>query len=275
MKNKLIAAALALAAGHANAGNVLVVLSDADRLQLQDGKTLKTGFFLNELMQPVQEFVRQGHTVVFATPKGRAPTADPKSDDVQFFGGDQAAHASAKALLATLKLTSAKDAPVISLAKVAALGYDKFDAVFVPGGHAPMQDLLKDRDLGKLLQHFHAKGKPTGLTCHGTIALLAALPDAGGYVKMLESGQRASPAAAWIYSGYRMTVFSNEEEQQSAAFLEGGRMKLYPQDGLEAAGAKFVGGKAWAPNVIEDRELITGQNPQSALAVAQAMGRRL
>jgi putative intracellular protease/amidase len=52
-------------------------------------------------------------------------------------------------------------------------------------------------------------------------------------------------------------------------------MKLVPQDGLVAAGGDFVEGKPWSENVVEDRELISGQNPQSAKGVAAAMLKRL
>jgi len=274
MKKIIMAGLLAAAASFANAGNVLVVLSDQDKLDLKDGKVMETGFFLNELMEPVQTFIAAGHTVVFATPSGRAPSADQKSDDVNFWGGNEKARQESKALLATLKLTSNSGSPAISLAEVKKIGYDKFDAVFVPGGHIPMQDLLKDKDLGALLTHFHDHQKVTGLTCHGTIALLSTIPDAKGYVAKLEAGQRVQPSQ-WIYKGYKMTAFTNEEEEQAKGFLNGGQMKLFPQDGLVAAGASFVEAKPWSANVVEDRELISGQNPQSAKAVAEAMLKKM
>lgn len=274
MKKTLIAGLLAAAANFANAGTVLVVVSDLDKLDLKDGKVMQTGFFINELMEPVQAFIAAGHTVVFATPSGKAPSADQKSDDVNFWGGDEKARQESRALLATLKLTAKSGSPAISLAQVKRVGYDKFDAVFVPGGHIPMQDLLKDKNLGELLTDFHNKNKPTGMTCHGTIALLSAVPDARGYVAMLEAGKRPAPAN-WIYKGYKMTAFTNEEEEQAKGFLNGGHMKLFPQDGLVAAGGDFVEGKPWSVNVVEDRELISGQNPQSAKAVAAAMLKRL
>jgi putative intracellular protease/amidase len=274
MKKTILAGLLAAAANFATAGTVLVVVSDQDKLDLQDGKVMQTGFFLNELMEPVQAFIAAGHTVVFATPSGKAPSADQKSDDVNFWGGDEKGRQESKALLATLKLTSKTGSPAISLAQVKKIGYDKFDAVFVPGGHIPMQDLLKDKSLGELLTNFHNNNKITGLTCHGTIALLSAIPDARGYVGKLESGQRSQPSQ-WIYAGYKMTAFTNEEEEQAKGFLNGGRMKLFPQDGLTAAGANFVEAKAWSEHVVEDRELISGQNPQSAKAVAAAMLKKL
>jgi putative intracellular protease/amidase len=274
MKKTIIAGLLAAAANFANAGTVLVVVSDQDKLDLKDGKVMQTGFFINELMEPVQAFIAAGHTVVFATPSGKASFADQKSDDVNFWGGNEKARQESKALLATLKLTSKTGSPAISLAQVKRIGYDKFDAVFIPGGHIPMQDLLKDKSLGELLTDFHNKNKTTGLTCHGTIALLSAIPDARGYVAGLEAGKR-EPAANWIYKGYKMTAFTNEEEEQAKGFLAGGHMKLFPQDGLTAAGGAFVEAKPWSENVIEDRELISGQNPQSAKAVAAAIVKRL
>jgi putative intracellular protease/amidase len=274
MKKTIIAGLLAAAANFATAGTVLVVVSDQDKLNLQDGKVMQTGFFLNELMEPVQTFIAAGHTVVFATPSGKAPSADQKSDDVSFFGGNEKARQESKALLATLKLTAKTGSPAISLAQVKKIGYDKFDAVFVPGGHIPMQDLLKNKDLGELLTNFHSNSKITGLTCHGTIALLSTVPDAHGYVAKLEAGQRPQPSQ-WIYKDYKMTAFTNEEEEQAKGFLNGGHMKLFPQDGLVAAGANFVEAKAWSENVVEDRELISGQNPQSAKAVALAMVKKL
>jgi putative intracellular protease/amidase len=274
MKKTLIAGLLAAATQFAHAGTVLVVLSDQDKLDLKDGKVMQTGFFLNELMEPVQTFIAAGHTVVFATPSGKAPSADQKSDDVNFWGGNEQARQESKALLATLKLTASSGSPAISLAQVKKVGYDKFDAVFVPGGHIPMQDLLKNQELGELLTNFHHQQKVTGLTCHGTIALLSAIPSARAYVGQLEAGQRTQPSQ-WIYSGYKMTAFTNEEEEQAKGFLNGGHMKLFPQDGLVAAGANFVEAKPWSSNVVEDRELISGQNPQSAKAVAQAMVKRL
>ena len=103
MKKMMIAGLLAAAANFASAGTVLVVVSDQDKLDLKDGKVMQTGFFINELMEPVQAFIAAGHTVVFATPSGKASVADQKSDDVNFWGGNEAARQQSKALLATLK----------------------------------------------------------------------------------------------------------------------------------------------------------------------------
>ncbi|MDD0841603.1 type 1 glutamine amidotransferase domain-containing protein [Pseudomonas sp. Gutcm_11s] len=271
-----LATALAAASLGAQAANVLVVLSDADHLDLKDGKVYPTGFFLNELMQPTKLLLDAGHSVTFATPNGLAPTMDVTSDNAQYFGGDAANLAEHKALLEKLRLTQADASPVISLARVEQIGYPHFDALYVPGGHAPMQDLLRSPQLGKLLRAFHAEGKTTALVCHGPIALLSALPDAAGYVQRLERDNTAKAGQEWIYSGYRMTVISNQEEEQAKQALNGGAMKFYPQTGLQQAGGSYSSNTSpWTPHMVVDRELITGQNPASAQQVGEELLRRL
>lgn len=258
----------------AQAANVLVVLSDTDTLELKAGKTFSTGFYLNETMQPVKMLLDAGHNITFVTPTGRAPTLDKGSINPMFFGGDTKAMQQYIDLLDKLAVTSPTESPVISLARAEQIGYEKFDAVYVPGGHAPMQDLSISKDLGKLLQAFHHSSKPTALVCHGPIALISTLPKATEFTASLERSNTA-PTQKWIYSGYQMTVFSNAEEEASKAQLKGGEMKFYPQTALEQAGAKFQAKELWQANVVEDRELITGQNPASAIGVGEKLLARL
>ncbi len=148
-RHLIFTAALGLSALHAQAASVLVVLSDADHLDLKDGKVFPTGFYLNELMQPVKRLLDAGHQVTFATPGGLAPTLDKSSDDKKYFNNDDAAWRTHRALLDALKLTSPEASPVISLARAAQRGYGEFDALYIPGGHAPMQDLLTSRGGGR------------------------------------------------------------------------------------------------------------------------------
>ncbi len=275
--NKLtVATVFALAASSAQAANVLVVLSDADHLDLKDGKVFPTGFYLNELMQPVKLLRDAGHRITFATPTGQAPTVDQKSVDAMYFNNDATDLQVHQALLEELALTSKEVSPVVSLSRIEQIGYDRFDAVYIPGGHAPMQDLLKSRALGRLLTNFHNRGKTTALVCHGPIALLSTLPDANGFVASMESAGKAARAPEWIYSGYKVTVISNQEELQAKPQLGGGEMKFYPQTALQQAGAQYRSNTApWTANVVIDRELITGQNPSSAVGVARELLGRL
>ncbi|MGP6426735.1 type 1 glutamine amidotransferase domain-containing protein [Pseudomonas pharyngis] len=269
------ALSLSVAALNAQAANVLVVLSDSDHLDLKDGKVFSTGFYLNELMQPVKLLLDAGHTVTFATPTGKAPTLDRSSDDKMYFNNDVAALQTHKALLQQLKITSPGESPVISLSRVEQVGYEHFDAVYIPGGHAPMQDLLHSQALGKLLNNFHQTGKTTALVCHGPIALLSTLTDPTAFTHQLETG-KATTASNWTYAGYTFTVISNQEEEIAKGLLNGGAMKFYPQTALEKAGGVFSSNTApWASHVVVDRELVTGQNPASALAVGKTLVDRL
>ncbi|RNF84440.1 type 1 glutamine amidotransferase domain-containing protein [Montanilutibacter psychrotolerans] len=276
LRKLALSVVLALTAASAHAANVLVVLSDADHLDLQDGKAFPTGFYLNELMQPVKLLRDAGHTITFATPTGQAPTVDQTSVNPMYFNNDATDLAAHQALLDSLALTSKENSPVLSLSRIEQIGYDRYDAVYVPGGHAPMQDLLKSPALGRLLSAFHNRGKPTALVCHGPIALLSTLPDASGFVAAMESRGQAARVPQWIYSGYQVTVISNQEEEQAKPQLGGGQMKFYPQTALQQAGVQYRSNTApWAANVVVDRELITGQNPASAVGVANALLSRL
>ncbi|WLG87086.1 type 1 glutamine amidotransferase domain-containing protein [Pseudomonas cucumis] len=271
-----LTAALASTSLAASADNVLVVLSDSAKLDLKDGKVFATGFYLNELLQPVKMLLDAGHNITFATPNGDVPTVDKTSIDKMYFNNDEAALQTYKDLLDQLKLTLPEQSPVISLSRVEQIGYAHFDAVYIPGGHAPMQDLLHSHPLGRLLADFHAQGKTTALVCHGPIALLSTLPDAENFTQQLQTAKPAQGRADWIYAGYKMTVISNKEEEEAKGLLNGGAMKFYPQTALENAGGVYRSNASnWTPNVVIDRELITGQNPASAIEVGKALLGRL
>lgn len=260
---------------NAQAANVLVVLSDSDHLDLKDEKVFATGFYLNELMQPVKLLLDAGHSVTFATPTGKAPTLDQSSNDRMYFNDDLAALQEHKALLEKIKITSPGESPVISLSRAEQIGYEHFDAIYVPGGHAPMQDLLHSAALGRLLNHFHTNNKTTALVCHGPIALLSTLSDPTTFTRKLEAGHKTK-GSGWIYAGYKVTVISNQEEELAKGLLKGGSMKFYPQTALEQAGGLYSSNTTpWSSHVVIDRELVTGQNPSSALDVGNVLLERL
>ncbi|MBV4521145.1 type 1 glutamine amidotransferase domain-containing protein [Pseudomonas sp. SWRI74] len=270
-----LAITISASAFNVQAGNVLIVLSDSDHLDLKDQKVFATGFYLNELMQPVKLLLDAGHSVTFATPTGKAPTLDKSSTDKMYFSNDIAALQEHKALLDRLKITLPGESPVISLSRVEQIGYEHFDAVYVPGGHAPMEDLLHSANLGKLLNNFHDNGKTTALVCHGPIALLSTLSDSNAFTRQLETGGKTAPHG-WTYAGYKFTVISNQEEELAKGLLNGGTMKFYPQTALEQAGGVYSSNTSpWTSHVVIDRELVTGQNPGSALDLGKVILERL
>ena len=133
-----------------------------------------------------------------------------------------------------------------------------FEGVFVPGGHGSMVDFADNADIGRVLRLMHGAGRPIAALCHGPAALLSA-PDADG---------------VWMFDGYQMTAFTDEEEDQTKAGKIG--MPWHLEAALKNRGAIFDDGDAaWVSHVVVDRNLITGQNPGSAEAVAGALLKRL
>jgi putative intracellular protease/amidase len=255
-------------------GKVLVVMSSANALDLKDGKTYSTGYYLNEFVVPYRKLVEAGYEPVIANPKGDRPVMDVNSNNAMFFGGDDAARADALKFAEGL---AALDHPK-TLASVVAEGTQGYVGLFIPGGHAPMADLLKDKNLGKILTSFHDTGRPTGIVCHGPIVLLSALPDPDAFIASMIAGdgKASSLNAGWPYAGYRLTVFATGEEQalEGPSGL-GGNVQYYPVNALAEAGARVETIANWHPNVVVDRELITGQQPMSAPAFGDALVAKL
>ncbi|OCQ21039.1 thiamine biosynthesis protein ThiJ [Pseudoalteromonas luteoviolacea] len=260
------------------ADEILVVMSDTAQMTLKNGSNYETGVYLNELMEPVKLFLEAGHTLTFASPKGMAPRLDPVSDTPDhFLDVSQENYAAHKALFNQLMIDDKTHSPVMSFSRIEQIGIEQFDAVFVPGGHAPLGDLVSNAQLGQFLRHFNAKQKPTGLVCHGPVALLSALPNAQQFEQQMKSNGKATAAKGWVYDGYKMTTFSNSEEAVATKYYLGGDELFYwPQDALTKAGGKYTRGEQdWQPHIVIDRELITGQNNKSSVGVAKALLEKL
>jgi putative intracellular protease/amidase len=252
-------------------GKVLVLVSSGHGLPLKDGKVYAgAGYYLNELTVPTRALMKEGYEITFANPKGNTPQLDVHSAVPDFFGGDEAR------LQDYLKfrdsLTGLKNPTRIS--DVIASGLDQYDAVFVPGGHGPMIDLLDDPDAGTVMRHFHQTSKPTAVLCHGPISLLSALPNSTEVVAALAAGDAAgarAKAQGWIYAGYKMTIFSTAEEQQREPLEIGGKVLFYPDFALRTAGGDVSVLAPWQSYVLQDRELISGQNPFSDEALLKLL----
>lgn len=143
----------------------------------------------------------------------------------------------------------------LSLAKMSDADMLSYDAIFFPGGHGPMVDLYQNADVKRILQLFHPTEKIIAAVCHGPAALLAA-------------GE--GPDGAWMFDGYKIAAFTDEEEDQTP-FGKLGMPWLLEKE-LKLAGAVFDDGdSAWGSFVVADRNLLTGQNPESAEAIADAI----
>jgi putative intracellular protease/amidase len=252
-------------------GKVLVIGSNATRIELQGGGWAATGQYLNETVVPALALIEAGYDVVLATPDGTKPHIDKLSDSVGHFGGDEAALAQARRFWVE---NSAMN-QVQSLREVIADGLDDYAGLFFPGGHAPAVDLMQDAKVGTILRHFHKQAKPTALLCHGPVAVAAAMPHAREFRAALvagDAGKAAEWAQGWQYAGYRMTVFSTSEEKIVEDNILHAKLYFYMPDALRIAGGEVVTGSIdFEPHVIVDRELITGQNPRSDHPIAKAL----
>ena len=248
-----------------NKGTILVIGSGAHSIILKDGTEEHAGYYLNEMTVPPRAAIAAGYEIVLATPGGKIPVMDPQSAVPSYFGGSDDALQEA---LEFVKNFPAMQSPQ-SMRSVINQGLDRYIAVYVPGGHPPMIDLMEDSDLGEILRYFHVNGKPTVLLCHGPVAIAAALPKAKEFRAALAAGdeERAKKLAeGWQYAGYRMTAFSNDEEHWVEDTYMGGRkVPFYINDALRIAGGKveISDNGIFQSYAVQDRELITGQNPPS------------
>ncbi len=215
-----------------------MVLTSHDQL----GNTgRKTGFWLEEFAAPYFVFADAGVELTLASPKGGQPPVDPKSDlpenqtpAMERFKKDDKAK---KALSQT--------------AKLADMNAEDFDTIFYVGGHGPLWDLAESSVSINLIESFYNSGKPVALVCHSPGVL-----------------HRVTYKGAPIVKGKRVTGFSNSEEE------EVNLTKVVPflvEDELKRLGGHFEKAPNWQSFVITDGRLITGQNPASSTAAAQAL----
>jgi putative intracellular protease/amidase len=220
---------------------ILFVMTGAGHWTLADGTEHPTGYWAEEFVAPHQAFTGAGHEVVVATPGGVVPTVDQASLTAEVVGGQDVADAMTAALSAAAELKSPITLEGADLAEYA--------AVFYTGGHGPMEDLAVDTDSARVLTGVMDAGKPVGVICHGLAALLAT-----------ERPDNTSP-----FTGYRVTGFTKAEETQTGL---ADRAEWILEDRLVALGVRFSAGEPWAPHVVVDRNVHTGQNPASSAPLA-------
>jgi len=218
---------------------VLIVLTSHDQLG-NTGK--KTGFWLEEFAAPYYVLKDAGVDIVLASPAGGQPPLDPGSTAPDFltsaterFEQDPVAQ---EALANTKKLSD--------------IVADDFDAVFYPGGHGPLWDLVSDQHSIQLLAHMSAHQKPIAAVCHAPVVFRDVLTAEG----------------APLVQGKQITCFSNSEEEAV------GLTEVVPElveDMLMKKGGQYSKAEDWHPYVVTDGWLVTGQNPASSQGTAEAL----
>jgi len=216
--------------------NCLLITTSNNRL----GDTLhKTGVWLEDLAAPYFVFRDAGEFVTIASPKGGQVPLDPicrsKEEETgntkRFQGDTQAMYHFSHSL--PLKEVRAED----------------FDLVFVAGGYGAMWDFPGNEDLKRLLDDFNIQRKPIGLVGHAVVALIEL------------KAKNGEP----LVKGRGITGFSNREEKLMGV---GETPPFLLETKLLSLGANYLAGTDFSSYVVVDGNIITGQNPDSAVETA-------
>ena len=223
---------------------VLIVLSAADKWTRADGSTYDSGVWAEEFIVMDEKLVDAGMEVDIATPGGIEPTIDARSLDPKIVGEDQVHRFRNYLTRNAARLRK----PLV----LAGIDLARYDALVIPGGHGPVEDLYKDPDMGRLLVEANRESKIIASVCHGPAAFLAARDENG----------------EWPFAGRRMTSFSDEEETE---FGTAANAPWLLADTLRKRGARYEKGPNWGAYMVADGNLLTGQNPASTAMLAEAV----
>ncbi|KAL7907503.1 DJ-1/PfpI family protein [Trichoderma velutinum] len=217
------------------APKILVILTNIDKIE-STGQNI--GWYLPELARPYEILTPKAELII-ASPKGGLAPLDLSSIEAYKTDGP------CQNFLKDQKHLWENTLPVHEFLGRAS----EFEALFFPGGHGPMFDLATDSDSIELIKEFYEAGKILAAICHGPAA----------FVNVVVNGKH-------ILYGRKVTALSNEEEE-------------YPKDipfaletALEQTGAEYVHAlEKWGEKVVVDGPIITGQNPASSRAIANAI----
>lgn len=211
---------------------VLIIVSNANSI---GPNNRRTGTFLPEVAHPYADFENAGFQIDFASLTGDTPYLDGLDlagdpDNLKFLTGDGWAEMQ--------KATKLSDVDT-----------SVYDAVFTPGGLAPMVDMPEHQTLKKVLAETYERGAVVGAVCHGPVSLLNVKLSNGKY----------------LVDGKKITSFTTEEE----AIYAIADVPFDLQTELSKQGAIFHAEAPWSAHSIEDGNLVTGQNPASAKGVGE------
>jgi putative intracellular protease/amidase len=231
--------------------SVVMVLTSATVWTMKNAQPHPTGFWSEEFVTPHRKFTDAGLDVKVASPGGIAPTVDPLSFNLAYNNNDAGRVREQQDYMK--HLGSVLTSPM----RVEDLDPDRHDAIFLVGGHGPMQDMAVHPTLGSVLVAMLDNPKKlVSAVCHGPAGLFTA--------------SRAD--GSWALRDRQLTGFSNEEETQ-AGFS--GNAPWLLEDRLRISGARYLAKAPWTPHVVVDGNLITGQQNYSAGVTAEAVLKQL
>lgn len=216
------------------------------------------GFWWSELTHPYYAFTEKGYEVDVFSPKGGKCEADGMSDPRDASGY------SSTDLISMGFINTSKLAGLVENTKpVTEITLERYDALVIAGGQAPMFTFESETALHKKFVEFYEAGKVTAALCHG-VAILK-------YAK-LSNGE-------YLAKGKTITGFANCEEDfaDNAVWSMGLLPKdkhLMPwriEDAMKELGANFIQSGMWRGFAIRDGNLITGQQNFSGIETAEVI----
>jgi len=223
-------------------GKILAVVTSTDIM----GATGKdTGYELTELARAYYVFKANGFDVDIASPKGGKPPVVIDDDDMGKFD------------FAFLNDKFAQYKVDNSLA-IADVDKSQYQAVYFVGGKGAMFDFPENAAIKSIVSDYYQSGKVVGAVCHGPAALVNVTLDDGSA----------------LLANKTVASFTNDEE----LLLIPDAKEVFPfllQNKLTEQGANFDAGPVYLGNLVQDGNLVTGQNPWSVWLVAEAMIKQL
>lgn len=241
---------------------ILIIMTKASTLQLLDGTEHPSGFWAEEFVVPYERFVKEGYDIDLATVDGRSPTPDQGSLTPQTVGytrpvgspdHDEENVAHYREVIDSLELLRSP----MDIATLSRQTLSEYLGVYISGGHGAMGDLPNSPAVTQVVRWLFELDKPLAVVCHGQSALLSLRDGQGG----------------WPLAGRRMTAFSHDEEMVTDM---AGKLPFVLQVELERLGARYQkAGSIWGSCVVQDGNLLTGQNPYSSTELAETFVERL
>jgi putative intracellular protease/amidase len=214
------------------------------------------GFWWSELTHPYYEFTEKGYDVEMFSYAGGKCEGDAMSDP-----RDVSGYSSSDLISMGFINTPSLISLIETTKSVAEIDVQKFDAIVVAGGQAPMFTMEAATDLHKKFVEFYEAGKVASALCHGVAILKFA---------KLSNGE-------FLAKGKTVTGFANVEEDfadnavWSYGMLPKGQhiMPWRIEDEMKTIGANYIQSGLWRGFAIRDGNLITGQQNFSGSETAK------
>ena len=197
-----------------------------------------TGFYLAEVTHPLAVFDAAGIAVEFASIQGGEPPVDGLALD--------------DAINARYWNDAAFRSRIAATARLDDIDSARYAAIFFAGGHGTMWDFPGSPAVQRVTREIYEAGGIVGAVCHGPAALVNVKLSDGRY----------------LVDGKRVSAFTDAEE---AAVQLDSVVPFLLASTLVERGARHEAAPNWQAQVIAEQRLVTGQNPQSATGVAEAL----